>query len=178
MKIVWWIDHLGHGGSQKVLSDILKGLSNVASHQALVCLNDCVDFNLFRQIEKIGVEVRISGKWKLISGITLVQTWWWLRRNKYDVAVTFLYYSDVLGLLLSRLSGIQKLISSQRSSNKHYSYLNCWILRRSLSLADIIVLNSDNYRHDVERYIPAENDGRVIPNGISFPDCQGIKKKP
>ena len=168
MKIVWWIDHLGVGGSQKVLNGIIKGASEIASHQAIVCLNDRVDLRLLKQIEELGVEVRISNKWKLMTGITLIQTWWWLRRGKYDVAVTFLYFSDVIGLMLSRLSGVRKLISCQESSNKHYTKWHCWILRRSLKFANAIVLNSNSYKSDIARYMPIGSEVRVIPNGIDF----------
>lgn len=172
MKIVWWIDHLGYGGSQKVLSGIIKGVSEIATSQAIVCLNDGVDLKLLQQIEKLGVEVRISNKWKLITGITLIQTWWWLRRNKYDVAVTFLYFSDVVGLFLSRLCGVSKLISSQESSNKHYTEWHCRLLRCSLKLANVIVQNSGSYSSEISRYIPVGSDVRVIPNGLEFADYQ------
>ncbi len=172
MKIVWWIDHLGVGGSQKVLSGIIKGASEIASHQAIVCLNDRVDLRLLKRIEELGVEVRISNKWKLVTGITLIQTWWWLRRGKYDVAVTFLYFSDIVGLFLSRLSGVSRLISSQESSNDHYTEWHCRLLRYSLKLANVIVLNNDSYRREISRYIPVDSEVRVIPNGLDLPDYQ------
>ena len=172
MKIVWWIDHLGVGGSQKVLSGIIKGASEIASHQAIVCLNDRVDMKLLQQIENLGVEVRISNKLKLLTGITLIQTWWWLRRNKYDVAVTFLYFSDIVGLFLSRLSGVSKLISRQESSNNHYTEWHCRLLKYSLKLANVIVLNNDSYSREISRYIPVGSEVRVIPNGLDLADYQ------
>ena len=170
LKIVWWIDHLGYGGSQKVLSGLIKGVSEITTNQTIVCLNNRVDLKLLQQIEKLGVEVRISNKLKLVTGITLIQTWWWLRRNKHDVAVTFLYFSDIVGLFVSRLCGVSRLISSQESSNNHYTEWHCRLLRYTLKLANVIVLNNDSYSREISRYIPVDSEVRVIPNGLDLAD--------
>ena len=78
-RIVWWIDHLGHGGAQKSLVNIVEGVSSTVSQQAVVVLNRVTDTTHLEALEKIGVEVRIVGKAKLISGIGALQTKWWLR---------------------------------------------------------------------------------------------------
>ena len=83
-KVVWWIDHLGHGGSQESLIEITQGLATRVSHQTVVVLNNVCDPIHILKLKQIGVNVRILGKWRLMLGIGLVETWWWLRKEKFD----------------------------------------------------------------------------------------------
>jgi glycosyltransferase involved in cell wall biosynthesis len=174
-RVVWWIDHLGHGGSQKSLVQIVGYVSEIVSLQAVIVLNNVVDALHLAELERMGVEVRVIGKGKLLTGLGMLEIWLWLRKKNFDISITFLFFSDIAGTLLSYTSGIKKLISSQRSSNKHYSYLQSVTLRAILKLTNVIVLNSGSYREEVQHYLPKQVGIEVIPNGIRIPEY--IRKK-
>ena len=98
-SIVWFIDHLGYGGTQQVLLRVSRKLARLGYTQAIVCLNDAVDNNIRSQLKNLGIEVRVVGKKSLIFGIGLLSLWFWLRRRRFDVCVTLLFFSDILGFL-------------------------------------------------------------------------------
>ena len=167
-KIVWWIDHLGFGGTQKFLTTTVLELAPFVESQAVVVVNNVVDSNLRKMLLESKIEIRIIGKFGLFGLFGLFTTWIWLSIRRFDVAVTLLYYSDILGTILSSLAGVGKIISSQRSSNKHYGKGQIKLIRFCLESVDSIVLNSESSRSDIERYIPIGKRLCVIPNGI---DC-------
>lgn len=166
MKIVWWIDHLGLGGTQKVLLQLVRGVSSGVTHQAIVCLNDITDPILMEEIRSVGVEVRVIGKWKLATGIGLVSTYQWLKRNQFDVAVSFLFYADIVGTLLSWRVGIKNRISSQRASNLGYKMWQDWTLKMVLRQVGTVVINTVKVRSSVARYLPRKVTTVVIKNGV------------
>ena len=142
MQLIWWIDHLGLGGAQKALTQLVVGLSRHAPNQAIVCLNSVVHPDIRRLLNSCDVEIRVVGKWKLLTGVGLISTWWWLRRKPIYTSITFLFFSDVIGILLSRMAGAKKIISSQRQRNSHYSSTQEWILNKTLPLTQSVVLNA------------------------------------
>ncbi len=116
-------------GLVKVLSSLAKGIADECQiTQTTVCLNHHFYPDKVQENRASGVSIRILSKWKLMSGIGLIHTWWWLRRSKFHMSITLLFFADVIELLISVLSGIKLRVSSQESSNQHYTRLRCVIL--------------------------------------------------
>ena len=167
MKIVWWIDHLGLGGSQKNLSQLVRGISkNTDFDQAVVCLNNNVNLETLKSIQGAGIEVRILGKWSIVTMVGLIKTMVWLRQNRFDVSVTILFFSDVIGTLLSCMVGIKKRISSQRGSNQDYRPWQEWCVGQTLKLAHLVIVNSNNVKQSLKRYLPSGIAVETVVNGI------------
>jgi len=171
-SIVWWIDHLGPGGTQQFLSKIASTLSNYSFSQSVVVINNVVDSVLLESMVSKGIEVKIIGKWRLLLGIGLIQTIWWLKKKNFDVSVTMLFYSDICGPILSAASGIKKIVSTQRSSNMHYRKWQMWILSKSLEYVDSVILNNESSKQVTGRYLPFDKRVIVIPNGIDHKKYQ------
>jgi glycosyltransferase involved in cell wall biosynthesis len=121
MKIVYFIDHLRPDGTQTVLKQLVQGFSKVGYQQAVVCLNDSWDQRLFQDLQASGAIIRIVGKHRLILGYGLINLAFWLMKNKFDVAITFLFFSDVIGRTLSKITHIPRLISSIQNRNTNYA---------------------------------------------------------
>ena len=103
MRILWWIDHLGHGGTQSALYQLVSYFHVRGFRQSVVCLNSLGDYNLYEQLRQVGVEVLVIGKPRLLIGIGLISTLFWVKKRNFDVTITMLYFSDVLGLPLSKI---------------------------------------------------------------------------
>jgi glycosyltransferase involved in cell wall biosynthesis len=168
LRILWWIDHLGTGGSQRALADLVVCMTEMVDHQAVVVLNDVVDPKVLARLTSAGVDVYVLGKLKLITLVGLVELWRLVKKRNYNLSVCMLFWADCVGNVLSRICGIP-IISSQRSNNQNYSRVKRIILRGVLRLSERIVLNARSYQSDVTRwYLPRGADVRIIPNGLEL----------
>ena len=180
MNVVYFIDNLRGDGTQRVLSQLTRRLAERGYKQTVVCLNDSWDESLVANLRKAPVEVRILGKAALAGGYGLLSTFLWLRRERFDVAVTLLFFADVVGRLLARLAGVTRIISSLRARNVHYSSLQRRLVRATMGSADAVVINSSHLREFAIVEEGARPDRiHVIPNGVcienySTPIDQGL----
>ncbi len=167
MKIVYFIDHLRGDGTQRVLVQLVEGLHTRGHRQAVVCLNESWDESIRGGLTATGAEVRILRKAALVSGVGLVSTWRWLKREKVDVAVTFLFAADVIGRTLAHLAGVPRIVSSLRARNVQYASWQRWLVRYTMRWVDAVVLNSNSYRDFATEIEGAPRDRiYIIPNGV------------
>ncbi|MDC1071666.1 glycosyltransferase [Gammaproteobacteria bacterium] len=175
LRILFWIDHLGRGGTQKVLCDLIEKFSELNYAQTVICLNDETDPSLMARLQCAGARVVIVGKTRLLSGWGLIGLFREVRANRFHTAITFLLFADIIGLTISHLAGIPNRISSQRSNNSHYGKVTSIVVRLCLKFASTIVLNSAIYRREVEkRFLPKCASIQIIPNGIRS-ECETFK---
>jgi glycosyltransferase involved in cell wall biosynthesis len=167
LAIVWWIDHLGPGGSQKVLARLVKHMAQQGAKQSVVCLDAAPDTELTKEIIGAGAKLYVIGRKRLLFGFGLLPIWSRLiRRGACDVSVSFLFYADLVGTLMSWLGNVPIRISAQRSSNDNYSKLQCKMISIVLKKATCIVLNNSAYQLTAKRFLPDETPVHVISNGI------------
>jgi glycosyltransferase involved in cell wall biosynthesis len=167
LKIVWWIDHLGSGGSQRILTRLVEHMAKQGAKQTVICFNAASDNELTDRIAVAGADLYILGEKRLLLGFELLSIWSRLiRRGACDVSVSFLFYSDLLGTMISWLGNVPIRISAQRSSNDHYSKLRCKMISIVLKKATCIVLNNSAYRSRAKRFLPNRPSVCVIPNGV------------
>lgn len=167
MKIVYFIDHLRFDGTQRVLQQLVEGLSARGHEQAIVCWNDSWDEPLLKALKQTGTKVRIVGKRALLLGYGIISTWLWLKREHFDVAVTLLFFSDVLGRTLAHLTGIPRIVSSIRARNVNYKSWQRWLVRHTMRWADAVILNSAGVKAFAVQEEGADPKKiHVIPNGV------------
>jgi len=176
LKIVWWIDSIALGGAQTWLSLITQELARKGFEQTIISVNDRIDPRVLKQFSKAEVKIHVIGKMGLLMGYGLVRVFLTLKREGFDASVTTLFFSDVIGQIVSRLAGVPKRFSAQQSSNQNFGWLRCQILRSVLSLSNGIVLNSSKYlESSKKRYLPIDPPLMVIPNAIEVPRYRGTK---
>jgi glycosyltransferase involved in cell wall biosynthesis len=171
VKIFFCIDHLRPDGTQRVLVQLVEGLAVRGHRLSVWCLNDSWDAALVERLCAAGADVRIAGKKGLISGTALVEAYGWLRRERFDVAVTLLFASDVIGRTLVKLARVPRLITSLRARNLNYTRWQRWLVRRTMRWADAVILNSAGVA-DYALYgegAPADHI-YVINNGLRMAD--------
>lgn len=171
MKIVYFIDHLRPDGSQRFLQHLVGGLAQRGHTQTIICLNNDVDKELIARLCSTPVDIHIIGKFRLACGYGLLSILQTLRRGKYDVAVTMLFYSDIVGRTLARIGRVPRIITSIRARDAFYKRWQFVLVGLTMRWADRVVLNSENVR---EFAIKTENAPTnritVIPNGIQARD--------
>lgn len=167
MKLVFIIDHLRPDGTQTALVQIVTGLASRGHTQTVICLNDS-DHDIVNRLDSAGAKVRIIGKLSLVTGHGIMSLLHYLRKEKFDVAITFLHVSDVLGRVLARRARIPRIISSLRARNINYSRLQRWLVRRTINIADAVVLNSSYVGEFAISEEGAPPDRiHVIPNAVN-----------
>ena len=142
MKIFFCIDHLRPDGTQHVLTQLVEGLAARGHTQAVWCLNDSWDAVLVERLRAAGAGVRIAGKTRLANGAAMLEGYRWLRRERFDVAVTLLFASDVIGRTLAKAARVPRLVASMRARNLDYAPWQRWLVRRTVRWADAMILNS------------------------------------
>jgi glycosyltransferase involved in cell wall biosynthesis len=142
MKILFFIDHLRADGTQRVLCQLIEKMTAHGHKMAVVCLNNSWDAPLITLLRQHGVTVIIIGKARLLSGYGFVSTLRWIRCESFDVAVTMLFVSDVVGRALAYAAGIPRIVSSIRARNVNYRLWQLWLVRSTMRWADAVIVNS------------------------------------
>lgn len=171
MKIIFFIDHLRPDGAQFVLKQLVEGLGPRGHDLIVICLNDSWDEALKQTLCNAGAEVRIIGKPALVSGIGLISIYTLLRRERPEAVVTMLFVSDVIGRTLSRLAGINRIITSIETRDEFYNSLQRRLVRLTMPWAHVVKLCSGTLREfaiAVEGAAPEKII--VIPNSIRTAD--------
>ena len=168
MKLVFIIDHLRPDGTQTVLVQLVEGLSAKGYCQTVICLNDSASHDVTQALKSSGATVKVIGKRLLATGYGIVSLIRYLRSQKFDVAITFLYVSDVLGRTIAKWAKIPRVVSSLRARNANYSYLQRSLVRSTMKVADAIIVNSEHVREFAIKEEGANPDRiYVIPNGVN-----------
>lgn len=170
MRVVWGIDHLGYGGSQKALVSLVERLAPDVTSQAVVCFSAKVDLKLVERLAELGVPIHSIPKWRILLGSGIIELYKIFCSQRCDSVVSFLFFADLLCMPIAQLAKVPRRISSQRSSNDHYGWMHCALIHRALKASTAIVLNSSGLRPKVDRYLPENASVRVIPNGIDWRD--------
>ena len=167
MKIVFFIDHLRADGTQHFLLQLTEGLARRGYEQAVVCLNDSFEPTIVNQLRRTGLQVRVVGKVALASIYGLITIYFWLKAERFDVAVTMLFAADVIGRLLAKVSGIRRIITSLRARNVHYSLLQRLLVRVTVKIAGSVIINSPHTEEFASTVEGVRPDRIVfVPNGI------------
>lgn len=167
MKILFCIDHLRADGTQRVLVQLVEGLSARGHEQAVLCLNDSRDDLVVDRLQQARADLRFVGKVALSCGFGLLSSLRWMRHSQFDVAVTLLFASDVFGRALARAAGVPRIVSSLRARNIDYARWQRWLVRRTMRWADAVILNSHQFRDFAINEEGAKEDAIcVIPNGV------------
>jgi len=171
MNIVYFIDHLRPDGSQTVLRQLVEGMGQRGHDQMVICLNDSWDGTLVERLRTAGADVRIVGKTALASGYGLLSILRWLRSTRFDVAITLLFVSDVVGRVLAAVAGVPRIITSLQTRNVDYTSLQRWLVRATMRSADAVVINN-SYNREFATVAEGARPDRIvfIPNGVSVED--------
>jgi glycosyltransferase involved in cell wall biosynthesis len=113
MHAVFLIDNLLFGGAQKFLGQLAAGLHARGWTQTVVCLNRADEEHL-RHSRSRGIRVLRLSPPQVASGIGFFRVFRLLRREKADVVMSVLTFSDLVGRGAGRLAGVPARVSAIR----------------------------------------------------------------
>lgn len=167
MNVLFCIDHLRADGTQRVLCHLAGGMIARGHRITVFCLNDSWDVGILEQLRRSGALIRVAGKMGLVAGYGLASALRWMRQQNFDVAVTMLFWSDVVGRVLASRAGIPRLVSSIRARNINYRPWQLLMVRATIPLADVVVVNSRQIATFAVAAEGARPESLVhIPNGV------------
>jgi len=118
MRIVQIIDTLRVGGAQKMQVFLAHSLQPLGIEMTVVNLSRYAVPSLVEQLETAGVRVVAFPFPRLFSPVQFFRLVRFLRREKFDLIHAYLTYSNIIGSLAGRISGIP-VIASLRNARNH-----------------------------------------------------------
>ena len=171
MKIVYIIDHLRRDGTQRWLTQLVRGLATRGHTQMVIALNDSENDSVACDLRSAGCAVWSVGKAGLITNAGVFSILRYLRNSNVDVVVTLLFVSDVLGRCLARAARVPRIVSSIRARNVHYARWQRLLARATMRWADVVVLNSAHVREFAVAEEGASTERiAIIPNSLNVDD--------
>ncbi|MBN1493553.1 MAG: glycosyltransferase [Candidatus Omnitrophica bacterium] len=166
MKIIYFIDSLGCGGTERQLILLVRKLIERGHEVELCCLKDQpgknqgeLDFtvNLFK-IDKLM-------SFKTIRRIVRIVQY--LKRIKPDVVHTYFIDATVVGILCAYLSGVPVRISSRRDLGFWYNTKTKFLMKLANMLSHGVLANSEAVKQSVIKNEKITTDFiSVIHNGL------------
>jgi glycosyltransferase involved in cell wall biosynthesis len=173
IRIVHVINDLHVGGAEGTLFRLLSRLDGRRFESSVISL--LTPGPLGPSIERLGIPVMSLGMRRgRASPRALLRLATIIRRRRPDLVQTWLYHSDLLGLLATRLTGAGAVVWNLRCSDmdlSHYRRLSAWVVRacaRLSSLPQAVVVNSTAGRVFHERLGYRAKRWELIPNGVDL----------
>lgn len=162
------------GGAEKNLCDIVLGLDRKKfSPHVLVFQGG----ELSNDLAKKGIPVQVNSLTKILSLDAARKGWEtarYLRRERFDVVVTYHHDADIWGAVVSKLAGVPVVISSRRDMGYLLEPKHVFFYKHCHGLFSAFVTVSEAVKREVERRegIPGEKIV-VIRNGIDLTSYVG-----
>lgn len=179
IHILYVIGSLRVGGAERHLSQLVTRLDRRRFAPAIMCFEK--DGPLVAELEAQGIPVFELGlgsgdgsRWRLMWSMAkaTLRLAMHMRRHRYAIVHTYLYWANIVGGAAARLAGVPWLLTSRRSlglmkdARPYMQRLENWLNRWT----DLVIVNSQAVEQDCnarERNLPAV---QVVYNGVDLPD--------
>jgi len=168
-RVMYVVDHLEIGGAQTHLVQLLKHLDR-RRFTPMVCPLKARG-ELRGAVEALGVPVFDGGLGRTLMGAGGARVLWrlvrLLRRERVDVAHSYLFHPNVLTPIAARLARVGAVLASKRSLDRYPHRLPRYACRLGNALAGRIMVNAEA----IARFAATEegcplHKTVVIPNGV------------
>lgn len=179
-KVVQIIDVLGTGGAEQLLLLLTKHLLEQGADVTVVTLEESQDSPYAATLEAAGARiVVVSSTWsqRLLDVRRLVRLALFLRRGRFDIAHTHLYFGNTIGTLAAWAAGVPAIAtmhsteSEPRRANQLKEHLEAVLLRAHSSfvvaVGDAVAIAHRN-KTRTGRMIVAPNPVKVAPASMGL----------
>jgi len=173
MRILHIITTLDVGGAEMMLYKLLKTMEGREFYNKVICLVE--PGSITEKIRGIGVPVKCLGlNHGMVTPCALIELTKALRVSRPDIVQTWLYHSDLLGLLTARAVGRAKIVWNIRCSNMEmhrYRRSTGWTVKACALLScfpDAVITNSFEARRFHLKLGYRPKAFKVIPNGFDL----------
>lgn len=105
MKVLFTIDSLGNGGTERSLAELLRCFSTDTEVVFCYCYNNETLKPLYEQLPVQLVNLQLKGRYSFIKGIRLLVQL--IRRERPDLIVCSLYRASIMSRIASLLTGVK-----------------------------------------------------------------------
>jgi len=180
IKIAYIITSSGVGGAEKILYHTVTGLDYNQYSVSIFTLKE--KGVTAKELEKLGIEVHclhMANKegfmgW-LISTITLLKLFSYLRRLKPTIIHSFLFRANILARLAGYLTGVPIIISSIRVMGGGKRYFHYLERMTSFMVDHYITVSKNVKKYIVDKSKISVNKISVIYNGVKVRDRNSLK---
>lgn len=169
IRLAYVIDSLALHGVQKALVQLVRSFSQRAYHQRVYSLNDVVHPHNKNALLQCGSEVKVIGKRQLLTMTGLIRIVYDWILWKPDIVFTMLFYSDVIGRTIAKITSVPVIISSIRARNIYKNRVHFYLDKLTAQWVDKIVFNSKRVIPFSMQYEGIREEQIVyIPNGVTI----------
>ncbi|OGX15230.1 MAG: hypothetical protein A2166_00375 [Omnitrophica WOR_2 bacterium RBG_13_41_10] len=172
MKVLYIIDKMNIGGTQKHLLEVLRLIDRNKYEPHLCCLVKVGD--LSQELEKLGIKPKVYNIKRIYgySGISsIISLAKYIKENRFDIVHTYLFLANIAGNLAARIAGTPVIISGRRDTgvpNEGKWYHNI-AYRITHSFASRVICVSDAVADTVYKKEGVRKERiLIIQNGIDL----------
>jgi glycosyltransferase involved in cell wall biosynthesis len=183
IKILYLMDGFGVGGAEAKLLEMLRHFNQRGYNITLCSFLDMGE--LKDEFARLGFPLKLIVRKHRFDLTILFNLYRFIRKNRFDVIQTLLFYPDVLGILMGHLAGVPLLVSWETAS--HYDVFFNKLHRRlfyrfAMKFVSCVVAVSNGTKESlISREKIPDKKIRVIRYGVDLDRFQrkpsdGIKK--
>jgi L-malate glycosyltransferase len=169
IKILYLINTLGLGGTEKQLMELVKRLDRTRFEPYVFCLWQNED-TVF--LAEFGCSVYVLNVQKLFSLKSvrgLIELVRFLKKENIDIVQTFFFDPSVLGVVAAKLACVPVVLTSRRDLGFGMKRINLFFMKLLNWMTKKIVVNSEAIKNVVEQTENVElSKIEVIHNGIDI----------
>ncbi len=176
IKIVYLIDELYVGGTEKQLLQTLRFLDRSRFEPTLICLRSSPYLEALELECRVMVlnVVSLRSFSALRKWIGLVR---WVQKERIDILQTYFFDANLFGVLAGKMSGRVRILSCRRDMGYWVTPNLLWWLKRVNPFVDRFLVNSQAIERNlsVQERVNGERVD-VIPNGVDTDYFSGVQQ--
>ncbi len=177
-KVLQLVPSFNQGGSERQALQLARLLQDDGTHDIrLACLNKggiLLDSDIGRRFVEIP-EFPLNSFYDL-NFFRQVRTFsGWLRANDIEVVQTHDFYTNIFGMIGSRIAGVRVRIAAKRETGMRTALQN-FIERRAFRLASAVVVNSEAVRRSLLDSGVSKRKLQLVYNGIDMAQFDGYSR--
>lgn len=187
-KIAFLINSMAGGGSERVLSILLKNLSRKDREFFLVVLEDKFNYEIPKNIKVIKLFSNLEGNFRKLFGIFLgtIKLRKIIKENQIDVVMSFLERSNYINILTKSGGSSHRVYINERSNPPEYysgknlkSIFNLFLIKKLYKKADLILSNSLGIKNSLTKdFLINPGKIKVIYNPVDIKAIQAFSQAP
>lgn len=181
MKILHYINNLGSGGAEKILTDILPIMKSEGHDVTVLISNNRLNVQIFQntllenQILLRSFETSFYNPWQIVRIIKLVN------KEKYDIVHSHLfpsqYWLAFASLFFNKRTRLIKTEHSVHNERKNYKFLRP-IEQFVYGRFKIIIAISDQVENNLRNWLRKAYEIEVVYNGVNLDQINKLKNEP
>lgn len=161
MNILFYINTLGHGGAERVMANLANTFADSYAYDITLVTSkrEETEYALSPNVKRVNLLDDYSGNAVVRNFKLLFELRALLKREKPDVAISFLPAPNYRLLLASVGLPVKKIVSVRNDPNREYpNFINKFIAKNLYNIADKVVFQTE----DAQKWFPKLIQGKSV----------------